>query len=814
MDLVRTARTFIALALMALVAPSSGCAQFSVPQIDPTGKRIFVWSVPTTTEPGLAIPSNSQFLQLAPKSIVAPVGGEVVMVATAIGPDLAPHADQVVEWSLAPGGIGQFIGMGDPTNVNCDRGLLSRGADKKSQTYLITHTYSINSVLTRGTETPADDITIGKGQAWVSVSSPVEGTSYVTAYSPKVYGWDQHQQQSTIQWVDLRWTPPPPAVNPVGTRHPMTTTVTRATTGAPVAGYRVRYEVTSGPAAGFAPDGGRAIEVPTNELGQATVELYQTAPAPGVNQINVQVIRPSGLIQGSDRMVIGSTTTTKTWTAPQVALQISGPPAAAIGGSAAYRISVSNTGNTSANDVVVTLPLLQGFTHVRSTPAAQVQGTELTWRLGSVSSQPQIIEVELQPTTAGTFNVCSSLRSAEGLTAQSCASTTVRAAKVEIRLNGPPTATVGTDTTFDLEVINRSESVISGLVLTDTFDAGFQHAASASPIQRDLDPMQPNETRKIPLQFRVTQPGRLCHTVLLTGNGGLRETAQACLQATAMAAPAPVPVPVPAPIPSPSATTPPATPAPGSVAGGTLATLDIKGPKTIEVGKTAEFVIEVVNTGTTPIKNMTITATVERPLEPRQASEGGQAKADGKIVWSIPGTIQELAPQGKLILQVNCVGTSAGQANARVDLESADLVLHSEAPIVIGGAAATAPTPTAGRVSLKVVDLNDPVRVGGTIRYQVLVTNDGTTPVQQAVVALTLSDQTASPRIIRAPTRSTVDGSVVRFDTVQELRPNESLTFEIEVQANRAGAAQIKAELTSPSLAAPAVAGETTQITQ
>jgi hypothetical protein len=32
----------------------------------------------------------------------------------------------------------------------------------------------------------------------ITVTSPVEGTSYVTAYAPSVYGWDRHQQTAAI----------------------------------------------------------------------------------------------------------------------------------------------------------------------------------------------------------------------------------------------------------------------------------------------------------------------------------------------------------------------------------------------------------------------------------------------------------------------------------------------------------------------------------------------------------------------------------------------------------------------------------------
>ena len=139
--------------------------------------------------------------------------------------------------------------------------------------------------------------------------------SYITAFAPNVFGWDQRKRTSTIFWVDAQWAFPTPSTNPIGTRHAFTTTVTRQTDRTPLVGWIVRYEITGGPAAGFAPDSRQVIEEPTNALGQATVEIAQQAPAPGTNTISVQIIRPAEL-SGSygQRLTVGNSVTTSTWT--------------------------------------------------------------------------------------------------------------------------------------------------------------------------------------------------------------------------------------------------------------------------------------------------------------------------------------------------------------------------------------------------------------------------------------------------------------------------------------------------------------------
>jgi hypothetical protein len=101
----------------------------------------------------------------------------------------------------------------------------------------------------------------------------------------------------------------------VGTRRVLTTSLTRPSNGTPLVGWLVRYEVSGSPAAGFAPDGGPVVEVVSNAQGQATAELFQQQPAPGSNNVTIQVIRPAEL-GGSygQRIVAGTGGSATTWT--------------------------------------------------------------------------------------------------------------------------------------------------------------------------------------------------------------------------------------------------------------------------------------------------------------------------------------------------------------------------------------------------------------------------------------------------------------------------------------------------------------------
>ena len=369
---------------------------------------------------------------------------------------------------------------------------------KIDNTYALGRTVAKNTLLNRGTPTPDDDVPVLAGQAWVTVSSLQEGISHVTAFAPDVYGWDARRRTAQIHWVDAVWAFPPPAVNPVGTRHVFTTSVARQSDQTPIEGWRVRYEIVGGPAAAFAPDGSQVREVTTNDLGQASVEIYQTAPAPGVNTVNVRIVRPV-LAGRSDRsLTIASTTTQKTWTTPSVSLRKFGPAQASVGATATYRIELSNPGATTVRDLLVTDQLPPGMTFLSSNPPAQVATGRLEWRVPEIGPQQQVnFEIQLRVDQPGTINSCANVSGPSGVAAQDCVTTTVMVPSLDVSMTGPERARVGDEVTFEVTITNRGDLPATNLLILDRYDEGFAHATGANPIERDLEDLSPGASHRI-----------------------------------------------------------------------------------------------------------------------------------------------------------------------------------------------------------------------------------------------------------------------------------------------------------------------------
>jgi uncharacterized repeat protein (TIGR01451 family) len=796
----RLAALGTAAVVVALVAgcttPFATC-NHHVPKIDPTGQRLFTHDAPFHQVPGPINKHNTTAVMVSPARIIAPVGSEVVVQAAVCGQDKALMAGEEVEWSIAPNSAGFFVQAGETGHLDWLHHVGYR-TRKVDNTYLVSATSAKFIMLNRGTPDSGDDVPILRGQAWSTVTSPTEGTTFVTAVSPKAYSWDQRKQTATIYWIDAQWTLPPPAINPSGTRHPFTTTLVRNTNKCPLVGYRVKYEITGGPPAGFAPDGVQSIELPTNSLGQATVEIFQTQPSAGTNTVNISIIRPADWPGGDGSpLVVGTGATQKTWTAASsggLMIDKSGPSEVAVGGTATYRIVIRNPSDLTARGIVVTDVVPTGMTFLGSTPQGAVMNNNLSWQLGDLAAgQSRQIELSFQATTPAVVNQCATVRTADGATAQDCVATTITQPLVELTLSGPPQAAVGDEVTFTATITNRASTPATGLVLIDRFDAGLRHDYSPSPIEnRELGSIEPGGMRKVNVRLRVTQPGRWCNTMDLTGDNGIRGSAQSCVTAVQPSTPVTVP---------PIVTPPPVSnnPPPGTAA--PVLVVQKTGPARAGVGDLITFTITVENRGTVAATNLKVVDNYDLALKPTRASDGWQL-AGNDIFWTLPQLLPGQIYERKVECQCQSPATQACnritatcQEGTRQDAQTCLEITGQRQAL-----------------SVNILERRDPVSIGTEVQYDVRVTNGGAVADREVMVVVTLPNEMTPAAGSTGPTAFVLDGRTLKFAPLAEIRPGESVTYQIRAVPRQAGSALLRADVTSSGSPTPISASETTNV--
>ena len=824
MSRIRKTSRAATVALLISVAWLSGCAYTQMPRIDPTGRRIFAEPPISTTpiyrsQPGVQPAGTEWSVVLQPGEIVAPVGSEVILVGGVLGNDGFLRTNQRLEWSLADGGVGHFVAVGKGGMTDLLVGDFTR-PHKIDNTFAVGSTSRAYVRLDRGTPDASDDVCVARGQGWISLTSPIEGSSYVTLHAPGVPTWDLHSRKALVHWVDAQWRFPPPAINPAGTRHTFTTVVTRQSNQAPCVGWSVRYEIVDGPPAGFAPNGAEIITVPTDDAGQACVEIFQKEPGPGTNKIAITVVRPAAAGGPNGReLVVGQGSTIKTWTAAALAVRKLGPATAALGATLTYQIEVSNPGDQPANNVTIVDALPRELNYIDSTPPAQLENNKLKWQIGQLAGgQTQTFQLNCRAEALGSITNCVDATGTGGptpngqLTASDCATTTVTAPQVDVQITGPTQATVGTNVTFQINVTNRGQVPTDKLLIKDRFELGLKHARLPSPIERDLGSLAAGQMRQIAVTFQVTRAGRLCHTVEVTSPGGVRATAEACLTAvepvqpqtqppTQTQPPAQTQPPLPAPVqPQPPAQAQPQPSAPTGTQPGLA--LRTSGPRSANVDDLVRFTIDVTNTGAEPLTNVRVEDQLDATLFPWRATEGHTPQGNG-LVW----TLDSIPPGRTDRLEVHCKCVRAAtQACHRVTVTLPDgSRQQSEACLEI--------LPAQGELTMTVTDLRDPVRSGKGVTYELRVTNP-TDAVQRNVALEVKVPKGLQPDRLgtSGPGTPQTEGQTIYFTPVAELEPGEVLRYHVRVTTRQPGQYTVRAEVTSESQTTPLVVEETTEV--
>ncbi len=352
-------------------------------------------------------------LEITPSRILAPVGSEVIVKAGICNNDGYLLANQRIEWMLGREGAGQIVEVGDRGKLDIGRYPWSIPR-KVDANFAVGFTSPYAECLDRGTPDPNDDVEVRRGDAWVSVTSAAEGTSYVTAYAPDVENWQQRTAAATIYWIDAQWAFPPPATVAAGQSHTLTTVVTRQSDGAPVAGWIVRYRVEGGSASlGYGAD--QITEMATDNQGRASVVITPTDAQSGTTNIAVEVIRPEQAgVAASPRVTLGTGLTSITWSgsatlppvgAPSIPTTpltpsppaTTPPPATAVpdleitidqitpnplhvGGTVAFTLTITNRGAGPARNVTFIDTFSPGLSH----PGA----AEGTYAIRSAPSDP------------------------------------------------------------------------------------------------------------------------------------------------------------------------------------------------------------------------------------------------------------------------------------------------------------------------------------------------------------------------------------------------------------------------------------------
>ncbi len=740
---------------------------------------------------------------LSPQKIVAPVGGEVMFLSGICGTDGYLQVAEPLEWMLSRDSVGNIIAVDDNAPGLIHKLASVPVAKKQDGSYARGVTSTKEMLITRGNTNPNDDVKLEKGQTWMTLSSPSEGTSHVTVLAPESECWDQRKASATIYWVDARWVFPAPQRLTAGVAAELVTRVTRAEGSMPARGWRVRYENMNPELANFAgTDGSSVVEVNVDDSGNALATLVPIPGTAGNAVVDVRVIRPGGTGDNMPDLTLGRGQAFVTWSAPQLTLRTGGPEIATYNTPFEVFANIANPGDQDATGIEVRAAIPSGVKVISSDTFAKVFPNSVIWQIGTIPPQQQL-DLGLQLSSPSPVSIDFEARGDGGLAANGNVRVDIFRPALALRVApAKDRFETGEKVAFEIEVENTGDRPLSDVSLTASGDQYMMHSEKGTrEVGNDkIDgPLQPGEIWRSTVRFTPTDSGLRCVTFQATAAGGQQQSQSSCVTVINPAPPTP------------------------ALAVSISATKD-----RVSVGDAAFVRGRVENTGRISLKSVRVTMSYDAGLLPRQATVDFPSNLD--TPYLIAWTIAELPAGETAILEAEFAAQQPSSSSQFIfTAESAEGARGRDAtaiqifpgnapapplvappvlppaltpPAIPGGPgtpppAAQAPSnppspsdrPVPGTLRLDVLQRDISPRVGDSIKYSIRLTNDTDQfdsvvqiefdlPNGVSIVRLT---QTQSPELGRFRRA----GNTISLEEIRSIKPHESIDYELVLQSNQ-----------------------------
>ena len=712
-------------------------------------------------------------LDVTPRDATAPLGAQIVLVATVYDKDGDPRRSRRVEWLLE--GPGNIIEV-DEAGLYAGRGY------KVDNKYGVTYTGYVSHTITRGNDDPKDDVELCPGQTFCVVSSAVPGESTITAYAPGVFNWEKGRVVTKIAWGEGRFGFPAPAVVRYGTEHTLSTSLTsieQNNTNPP--NYRVRYKVLDGDGAlaALATSGGsgtslspagigaKEAETALDPNGAASVRLVQATPKAGKTRVAVEVVKPAenGVGPGT---VVSRRETVVEWAAPEVKLDVAAPTVAGMNGTVPVTVTLANGGQVDGRESRVRVALSDGATLERSEPPpVRQENGGLIFDLASLGAgKKQDIALQIRPAKLGAFTVTADVATADGLQGHKEATTRIETGKLGMLVEAPSAALAGEKIPVRIAVTNSGATPGNNVTVWARFDDGLKHASGQNPVELSAGTIAPGQTKIVDLPLTATSTGRYSVRASATADGNVTATGDPIVLDVRRAE----------------------------------LRVAVTGPKLAYINQDFVWTIAVGNSGDGPISNVVVRATL--PPEVRLKDAGDAKPGTGSVEWKIAS----LKPGEQKTLKLSVDAVKLSDKAALSVLATADATGTGDGPPVGDPVQARAESVVAiigsSAVALELVAPTGLIEVGKRVSFEVRVKNKGTISARNIEVAAFVPAELKPLRAFgKAEGRIEAAGKVT-FPTLDELRPGETVSFTIEVEAVQTGDARFRAEVKAADLTA------------
>lgn len=427
---------------------------------------------------------------------------------------------------------------------------------------------------------------------------------------------------------------------------------------------------------------------------------------------------------------------------------------ASVGRPGDFELVVRNVSDAPARDLVVDAYFPPSVRLTKAQPQPRESIDHLSWKFPVLGPrQESVIRLSLIPSRRGDLP----LRAYVRFTSAAAAQFTVEEPLLKLAIAGPKDVTLGDAASQIVTVSNPGNGAAHEVVITAAIPNGLEHP-QGKQLRLEIGSLSPGESRQVRLGLAAVEGGEQELVVEATAGNALRQEIAAPIRVIAPSL-----------------------------------KISVTGPGLRYKGRTARYTVQVTNDGTASTSNVRLVHKVPEGFRFEAADKGGRFDAASSTVnWFV----------GKLDTGESAEFHADLQATGLGDFE------HVVSAFSDRGAQASARLATridgAASLNLEIVDLDDPVEVGGECAYEVRLKNDGSKSAQNVGLSCELAPE-MELLSAKGPAPHLAENGVVVFRSLPELAPGQTATFRVHVRGTVPGSHRFRCRLASDSTQEPLI---------
>ena len=437
------------------------------------------------------------------------------------------------------------------------------------------------------------------------------------------------------------------------------------------------------------------------------------------------------------------------------------PSTVTLNGRFDYTIKVTNLTDVMVTDVVVTERVAENFKYVSSNPSGEEEDEELIWEMESLGAgKSREIKVTGMATSTDCLKHCAMV----SYVVPTCANVEVVAPALRLTKSAPAEVLLCDPIVLKLEVTNTGTGTTEGVKVVDTLPSGLETTDGRREIAFDAGSLASGQSRQFTATVKATRTGKYVNKATASSADGLKAESEEVT----------------------------------TVVRQPVLTISKSGPERLYFGRKVNYEITVSNKGDVPARELVVEDRLPAGAQSVVASDGGRVSG-GTVVWNLGSLGAGRSRTLSVSMMPGQIGTLTNRASAKATCAA--------------GVSASTSTSVAGipAVLLEVIDIDDPVEIGGNTTYVITATNQGSSPDTNISIVCTLEDNEQYVSSSGA-TSGTLAGNTVTFAPLRSLAPKAKATWHVTVKALKAGDVRFTALMNTDQLTRPVQETEATHL--